>query len=883
MAATRIRREIVQQPSLGGMADAAETPQPAPPPQPAKQPPPASETAAAVAAAGFSGDGSLADYVIEKAIGRGHFSTVHRAVRRSDERRVALKKVQIFDMLDAKARDRCLKEVQLLKSLPPHPSIIQYLDSFIDNNELYIVFQWAEHGDLRRLLRRASESKTSLQEVQVWRYFVQIADGIRHMHEARIMHRDIKPANIFLASNGSVLLGDLGLGRAFSSQTYEALSKVGTPLYMSPEVLDGRGYEWKSDVWSLGCLLYELATLRSPFKAEGDNLYTLFKKISVGKFDDLPSHYSPQLHKLTASMIQIDPKARPDIHTTVKFAQKALATFAEGGDNSDKRPPSAVRDGGNGGHGQGQQQGGRRSTHGGPPPPQQQGGGGGGGGGARDGAASAAAAISDCLVVMEAVTDKLKLLSYEKALVRARGLSPLPAAYFTGAAVGTVEGEQLEYLYALVCWLLDISVLPRHELWALLPRARSPTHDADANAACAALLAALRSAPPPLSSFGAMPAHRLRGARGAEVCAMLNALTDAALQQRGFEWAAPVHMISQRDEYDEDDEGGEGPAEDVTAVDIGGGAEAGGGGGGGAALRRLPSATGAAPPTAAAADDEPLESGSDDGGGGGGGGGGSNDDRDAVYVGDSGDDDAAGGGASTRDNSTQARRQRARERRAILWPSVDPALWEEECQRVAPALVLKVTWDQLSWRHRVDVAAAHAPKFAEHAPRVEQPLEAFSSSSQTSLETIEPLRKQHAEKQKALEAATEAFAAAQAKQQARSNELVELDESIRRAKEGAGMRGEELSGQAPLDRIRGALKALKAELKALNVREAMLHRVLESKRAASELRKADDAKRAGAGAPGAAGSAELPDLTEETAANSGSGGEDGPAYPREWQ
>ena len=146
-----------------------------------------------------------------------------------------------------------------------------------------------------------------LQEVQVWRYFVQIADGIRHMHEARIMHRDIKPANIFLASNGSVLLGDLGLGRAFSSQTYEALSKVGTPLMMSPEVLDGRGYEWKSDVWSLGCLLYELATLRSPFKAEGDNRDTLFKKISVGKFD-VPSHYSPQLHKLTASMIQIDPK-----------------------------------------------------------------------------------------------------------------------------------------------------------------------------------------------------------------------------------------------------------------------------------------------------------------------------------------------------------------------------------------------------------------------------------------------------------------------------------------------------------------------------------------------------------------------------------------------
>merc|ERR1719261_163978 len=120
------------------------------------------------------------------------------------------------------------------------------------------------------------------------------------------MHRDIKPANIFLAANGCVKLGDLGLGRAFSEHTYEAMSKVGTPLYMSPEVLDGRGYEWKSDVWSLGCLLYELATLRSPFKSQSDkdNLYTLFKKISSGQFAELPSHYSPQLSQLTRAMIQ---------------------------------------------------------------------------------------------------------------------------------------------------------------------------------------------------------------------------------------------------------------------------------------------------------------------------------------------------------------------------------------------------------------------------------------------------------------------------------------------------------------------------------------------------------------------------------------------------
>ena len=68
-----------------------------------------------------------------------------------------------------------------------------------------------------------------MQEPQIWRYFVQISDAIRHMHDARVMHRDIKPANIFLATHGRIKMGDLGLGRAFSDQTQEAMSKVGTP------------------------------------------------------------------------------------------------------------------------------------------------------------------------------------------------------------------------------------------------------------------------------------------------------------------------------------------------------------------------------------------------------------------------------------------------------------------------------------------------------------------------------------------------------------------------------------------------------------------------------------------------------------------------------
>ena len=94
------------------------------------------------------------------------------------------------------------------------------------------------------------------------------------------MHRDLKPANIFVDSKDNLKLGDLGLGRDFTSQTMEAFSRVGTPLYMSPEVLQGNGYDFKSDVWSLGCISYELCALISPFKDETKkmSLYDLFTK-----------------------------------------------------------------------------------------------------------------------------------------------------------------------------------------------------------------------------------------------------------------------------------------------------------------------------------------------------------------------------------------------------------------------------------------------------------------------------------------------------------------------------------------------------------------------------------------------------------------------------
>jgi len=235
-------------------------------------------------------------YDIIKPIGKGKFAIVYRAKRRTDDELVALKKISI-DMMDQKSREKTLKEVRLLQSLEEHPNVIKYLDSFIDGNELIIVFEWAAAGDLKRQIRKAQERAVHFDERVVWKYFSQICEAIKHMHDRRVMHRDLKPANIFLTLNGTVKVGDLGLGRELSEHTMEAHSKVGTPLYMSPEVLRGDGYDWKSDIWSLGCLLYELAMLKSPFKSEGLNLYSLFQKISKGDYQPLPEQYSDELKR----------------------------------------------------------------------------------------------------------------------------------------------------------------------------------------------------------------------------------------------------------------------------------------------------------------------------------------------------------------------------------------------------------------------------------------------------------------------------------------------------------------------------------------------------------------------------------------------------------
>ena len=247
------------------------------------------------------------DFQILSKLGEGAYSTVYKVMRKVDKKIYALKKVKLLN-LSEKEKENALNEVRILASVKSN-FVVSYKEAFFDEKDrtLCIVMEFADNGDLLNKITEHKKRSIFFDESTIWSIFIQLVRGLKSLHDLNILYRDLKCANVFLFSNGEVKIGDLNVSKVTRGGL--GTTQTGTPYYASPEVWNDCPYDSKSDIWSLGCVLYEMITLKPPFRAA--DMEGLYKKVTKGQFSKIPDIFSNDLHQIVIFLLQVNPKLRP--------------------------------------------------------------------------------------------------------------------------------------------------------------------------------------------------------------------------------------------------------------------------------------------------------------------------------------------------------------------------------------------------------------------------------------------------------------------------------------------------------------------------------------------------------------------------------------------
>ena len=248
----------------------------------------------------------LSDFEIVKQLGKGSYGTVYVVTSKLDKNKYVMKKMELNHLKESQQKE-CYREVSILRKVS-HPNIIKYYSSFLENESLCIIMEYAELGDLYTLIKHYKHHKKFFDENILWRIAFEVLNGLEYLHANNIIHRDIKCLNLFLSKDHHVKIGDLGVSTITSLGGMHC-TRVGTPLYLSPELIKQIPYDFKTDIWSFGCSLYHLASLDPPFT--GNNLIVLGNNIVKRRPKELPGFYSSELKDFIDKMLTKKPEKRP--------------------------------------------------------------------------------------------------------------------------------------------------------------------------------------------------------------------------------------------------------------------------------------------------------------------------------------------------------------------------------------------------------------------------------------------------------------------------------------------------------------------------------------------------------------------------------------------
>ena len=273
-------------------------------------------------------------YKIIKVLGQGSFGKATLIQDKFSNEFQVMKEMNLRN-LDEKSKSQLREEGKIISKLD-HENIIKLYDDYHDINTEYLFMEYADGGDLLNQLTKAMDKREKIPELKIVNWFIEICEAIKYIHNKNILHRDLKELNIFLTSNNHIKLGDFGLAKQLNSNNNVAFTMVGTIIYESPEILNGRPYDKKSDIWSLGVILYHLITLKHPFM--GFSQVKTINNIIQGIFPPINDNfYSRDIINLCYSILRVNPLERPDINNILNQLNKIKNNLLNNNNNNNNQ------------------------------------------------------------------------------------------------------------------------------------------------------------------------------------------------------------------------------------------------------------------------------------------------------------------------------------------------------------------------------------------------------------------------------------------------------------------------------------------------------------------------------------------------------------------
>ena len=250
-------------------------------------------------------------YKIIDIITKNKIKKVFLAERISNQEKIIIKEINLLN-LDEQQKNIITQEGIIFLNLK-HDNIVNYEEFHIENNEVYIIMEYCEE-DLSKKIQRQKNLKQYFEEKQIIDWFIEICEGIKFIHDKKILYKNLNPENIFLTKDNHIKLGDFGIDKYFN----QTKGKIGIGSYLSPEIIKGENYNYKNDIWNLGIILYELTQLKHPFEDKEISYENKIKKIEKGEFFEfVNANYSVKILNLIQSLLKVNPNERLNMNDII--------------------------------------------------------------------------------------------------------------------------------------------------------------------------------------------------------------------------------------------------------------------------------------------------------------------------------------------------------------------------------------------------------------------------------------------------------------------------------------------------------------------------------------------------------------------------------------